>query len=243
MKQAGQNGQVTPALSEQLLLSIAEQLKLPFLQIARRAELASLEVNDPGALQDIQTTATTAIGLLDNYLFGARLALEDHYQLQMEPVSISSVLYDTGQQLDAMAKLYGVELELSLGGKFGPVMAHRAALQSALVSLGYSLIEALPSLQDKKLRLQLATHRCRYGIVAGMYSDVEQVTTEALRQGRKLQGHARQPLATLTHGSGAGVFVADAILQAMDSELKVTRHHRLYGLGTILRPNQQIQLV
>lgn len=262
-------GQSAPALSEQLLLSIAEQLKVPFLQISRRAELATLshqQVPDQtlqpqtraahtaalstetptevsAALSEIQTTADMAIRLLDNYLFGARLALEDQYQLQMEPVSVSSVLYDTGQQLDAMAKLYGVELELSLGGKFGPVMAHRGALQAALVSLGYSLIEALPSLQDRKLRLQLAAHRCRYGVVAGMYSEVEQLTTEALRQGRKLHGHARQPLATLSPTSGAGVFVADAILQAMDSELKVSRHHRLYGLATVLRPNPQIQLV
>ena len=228
--------------SEQLLLSIAEQLKLPLLQIARRAELSLLEDTNDG-LREMQTTADMAIRLLDNYLFGTRLALEAEYQLQMEPVSISSVLYDTGQQLDAMAKLYGVELQLSLGGKFGPVMAHRNGLQSALVSLGYSLIEALPSLGDKKLKLELAAHRCRYGIVTGLYSDVEQLTTEAMRQGRKLNGHARQPLATLTHSSGAGVFVADAILQAMDAELKVSRHHNLYGLGTVLHPTLQTQLV
>src|SRR5882757_2385788 len=213
----------SPALSEQLLLTVAEQLKLPLLQIARRAELSNLEKPASEDLKEIQATADMAIRLLDNYLFGARLSLEDDYQLQMEPVSISSVLYDTGQQLDAMAKLYGVDLELNLGGKFGPVMANRTGLQSALVSLGYSLIEALPSLEDKKLRLQLAAHRCRYGVVAGLYSDVEQLTTEALRQGRKLHGHARQPLATLSHSSGAGVFVADAILQAMDSELTVSR--------------------
>jgi len=243
--------QQQPILSEQVLLSIAEQLKTPFLQISHRAELMALaerhhtDQSNPvlADLHEIQTTSDTAIRLLDNYLFGARLALEEQYQLQLEPVSVSSVLYDTGQQLDAMAKLYGVELELSLNGKFGPVMANRSGLQSALVSLGYTLIEALPSLEARHSRLQLAAHRCRYGIVAGLYSDAEQLTVEALRQGRKLQGHARQPLSMLSPGSGAGVFVADAILQAMDSELKVSRHHRLYGLGAVLRPNQQIQLV
>lgn len=232
----------SPALSEQLLLSIAEQLKLPLLQIARTAESSLLKQNTNG-LDEIQTTANMAIRLLDNYLFGARLALESEYQLQLEPTSVSSVLYDTGQQLDAMAKLYGVELELNIGGKFGPVMANRQGLQSALTSLGYALIEALPNLQPKKFTLQLAAHRCRYGIVAGLYSETEQLTTEALRQGRKLHGHVRQPLATLTHSSGAGVFVADAILQAMDAELKISRHHRLYGLGTVLRPTRQVQLV
>lgn len=246
-------------LSERLLLSVAEELKVPFLQIARQAELAALneqhgkqhaagEFAPPGtgglnSLRHIQTTADMALRLLDNYLFGARLSLEEPYQLSMEPVSVSSVLYDTGQQLDGLAKLYGVDLELNIGGKFGPVMAHRQGLQSALVSLGYSLIEALPSLGGGKSRLQLAAHRCRYGVVAGVYSDAEQLTAEALRQGRRLYGHSRQPLATLSPSSGAGVFVADAILQAMETELRPTRHHRLYGLGTVLRPNMQMQLI
>lgn len=235
---------VAPALSEQLLLAIAEQLKLPLLQIARQAELAASTTSPRNqSLEPIQTTADMAIRLLDNYLFGARLALEGEYQLALEPVSVSSVLYDTGQQLDAMAKLYDVELQLNIGGKFGPIMGNRQALQSALTSLGYALIEALPNLGGKKFTLQLAAHRCRYGIVAGMYSDVEQLTTEALRQGRKLYGHVRQPLATLTHSSGTGVFVADAILQAMDAELKVSRHHNLYGLGTVLHPTRQVQLI
>jgi hypothetical protein len=231
-----------PALSEQLLLAIAEELKLPFLQIARKSELARMN-QDVAALKEVQTTAEAALQLLDNYLFGARLALEGDYTLQLEPVSVASVLYDSSQQLDALAKSYGVELQLSIAGKFPPVMANRQALQAALTSLGYSLIEALPNLQQRTLTLELAAHRCRYGIVAGLYSEAEQLTAEALRQGRKLHGHARQPLATLSHSSGTGVFVADAILQAMDSELTVSRHRRLFGLGTVLRQSPQLQMV
>jgi hypothetical protein len=234
--------QTPPILSQQLLLSVAEELKLPLLQIARQAELATLADNAAG-LKQIQTTADMALRLVDNYVLGARLALEEQYRFEMEPVSVSSVLYDTGQQLSSMAKMYGIELELNVGGRFGPVMAHRQGLQSALISLGHALIEALPAIGDKHQRLQLAAHRCRYGIVTGVYSDVEQLTTDALRQGKRLNGHARQPLATLTHTSGAGVFVADAILQAMDSELTVSRHHKLYGLGAVLKPNPQLQLV
>lgn len=230
-------------LSEQLLLSVAEQLKLPLLQIARHAEFMKSGEDAALGLQEIQTTADMAVRLLDNYLFGARLSLEHDYRLSLEPVTVSSVLYDSGQQLGAIAKLYNVDLELDIAGGLEPVLANRQGLQSAFVSLGYTLIEALPSLDPGKLRLRLGAHRSRYGIVAGVYSDVEQLTHEALRAGRKLQGHVRQPLPTLTHGSGAGVFVADAILQAMDSQLRPTRHQRLFGLGAILKPNPQLQLV
>src|SRR6476660_6888947 len=127
----GRGSQSDSALSDQLLLAVAEQLKLPLLQIARHAELGLL-TKDITNLSSIQTTADSAIGLLDSYLFGARLALESEYRLSMEPVSVSSVLYDTGQQLSAMAKLYGVELTLDIDGRFAPVQANRQGLQSAL---------------------------------------------------------------------------------------------------------------
>ena len=235
-------GTTTPIANERLLLAVAEDLKLPLIQVARLAELGTLQ-NSTSTLADIQIATDTALRLIDNYLFGTRLGMEGQYALQLEPVSISSVLYDTGQELDQLAKMYGVSLELDIAGKFGPVMANRQALQSALVSLGRTLIEAIPSLDGHDLRLQLAAHRCRYGITAGMYSQAEQLTTEALRAGRDLYGNSRQPLSTLTHSGGAGVFVADTILRAMDSRLTTTRHQRMFGLGTVFKLNPQLQLI
>lgn len=230
-----------PVLSQQLLLGLAEQLKLPLLQIARQSELAGLKAS--ANLGDIQSTAESALRLIDSYVLGVRLAEEGQTALMLEPVSISSVLYDAGQQLDSVAKFYGVRLELNIGGKFGPVLANRQGLQSALVSLGTALIEALPALESPQLKLQLASHRCRYGIVAGLYSDTETLTADALRQGRKLVGVSRQPLVDVSHSAGAGVFVADALLHAMRLKLQTSRHHNLYGLGTVLQPNHQLQLV
>jgi hypothetical protein len=231
-----------PVLSQHLLLSVTEQLKLPLLQIARQAELAQMT----GSLDDvarIQTTADMALKLLDSYALGVQLATNEQRMFEMEPVSISSVLYDVGTELQPMAKAYDVTLDLNLGGKYGPVMAHRRGLQSALTSLGYSLIEALPSTDRTQLNLQLCAHRCRYGIVAGLYCEAEELTTEALRQGRQLYGRARQPLTKLSSASGAGIFVADALLHAMRAELTVSKHHKLRGLAAVLQPNPQMQLV
>jgi hypothetical protein len=225
-------------LSQELLLSVAEQLKLPLLQIARQAEQGGLE----GAAS-IQTTAAAALQLLDNYALAVRLQLEvEAAPIDTEPVSVSAVLYDAGQQLDALARNYGVELELHVAGRYGTVMTHRGGLQAALVSLGTALIEALPALESRQLTLQLATHRSRYGIVAGVYSDTPQLSRTTLERGRRLR-RSRQPLTNLTHTSGAGIFVADSILQAMRLRLHASRHHRLYGLGTVLPPNNQLELV
>ena len=236
------DGPQTPLLSQQLLLGVAEKLKLPLLQIARQAELGQL--NGDTNLRTVQSTAETALQLLDNYVLGVRLALEPQ-QFPLEAVSVSSVLYDASQQLDSFAKSYGVGLELNIAGRYGPVLANRQGLQAALVSVGAALIEALPALQDapQQLKLQLATHRSRYGVIAGVYADTKQVSNEALQRGRRLQGQSRQPLLNLSQTNGAGIFVADSILHAMDLHLIASQHHHLHGLGMVLKPNHQLQLV
>lgn len=230
----------TTMLSQQLLLNVADHLKMPLLQIARRAEQARLS-NNPD-LEGLQTSADAALRLIDSYALSVRLSMEQQ-PATLEPLTISSLLYDTGQALDGLAKNYGVSLELSIAGRYGPVMAHREGLQAALVSLGSALIEALPALQGSQLKLQLATHRSRYGIVAGMYADTKQFSQLALQKGRALQTHSRQPLLGMTHTSGAGIFVADALLHAMQLNLVASRHGGLHGYGTVLQPNHQMQLV
>ena len=136
------DNKMSPILSQQLLLNVAEELKLPLEQIARRAEQGIMT-----GLPDlfaIQSSAEAALKLIDNYTLGVRLSLEQQ-PIDTESVSVSSVLYDVGQELRGLAKSYGVELELNIGGKFGPVLVNRQGLQAALASLGAALIEALPA--------------------------------------------------------------------------------------------------
>lgn len=230
-------------LTEQLLLSVIEQLKLPLMNIARRAELATIEA-EREALSTIRIAADTTLGLLDSYLLGVQLANRQSSQaVELQPVSVSSVLYDVSHQLEPFAKLYGVQLDLQIDGNYGPVMAHRRGLQAALLSLGYVLIEALPAQDTEQLTLELSAHRCRYGIVAGLYCETGQITAHTLRLGKQLYGRARQPLGSFSHSSGAGVFVADAILQSMRRRLTTSRHRHRYGLGTVLPLNPQLQLI
>jgi hypothetical protein len=240
--QAIEGDRPASVLSQHLLLSLAEQLKLPLLQIARQAELESLQPSE-STIPNIRVTADSALHLIDSYILGVQMATQEAGMFESEPVSISSVLYDAAAELAPLAKAYDVRLDLQLGGKYGPVTANRRGLQAALVTLGFALIEALPALETAQLRLQLSAHRCRYGIVTGFYSDAQQLTTDALRQGRKLYGRARQPITGFSSGSAAGIFVADAILQGMETQLTATKHRKLYGLGAILQPNPQMRLV
>jgi hypothetical protein len=230
--------------AERLFVSLAEELKLPLLQIARQAELGRATGQDSAAgFEHIQTTADATLQLIDGYLLGLRLHAEPDERFALTPVSISGVLHDTQAKLAKIAETYGVTLELNVQGRYGPVMVHPLALQTALVNLGLSLIEAMPAMNSGQLCLHLAAHRTRYGIVAGMYCEVEDLTPEVWRRAQSLQGQARQALVSVSPGSGAGVLVADAILAAMSSRLRVGRFQKQAGFAVTLPPSRQLAFV
>jgi hypothetical protein len=248
----GKNGALLTGEFGQLFMALAEELKLPLMHIARTAELRSMGISavredpkdpeDP-ALRDIRSTADMTLQLLDSYLLSLRFCMQPGARLELEPVSVSAVLHDTAEQLRQVAGQYGVELQLHVQGSYVPVLAHRQALQSALVSLGYALIEALPAAGVSAMRLQLATHRTKYGIVAGVYGQLDELTPRMYRRARELQGRARQPLVSTMPGSGAGIFIADAILGAMSSRLRVGRYGKLPGFAVTLPASEQLSLV
>jgi hypothetical protein len=230
--------------AEDVLLSIAEQLKLPLLHIARRAELGQASAQAAfETLPGVQISAQAALNLVDSYLLGLQLA-QNQTELALEPVTLSSALLDAAHELEMFAKQYGVVLELDIAGRFAPVMAHRAGLRASFLSLGYALIEALPSLSEAKHhRLTLATHRTPRGIIAGLYVEGNELTAQKFRAAQALCGKARQPLTSLSPSSGAGVFVSDAILRSMSSCLRVSRYQKMTGLAATMQPSQQLQLV
>lgn len=223
-----------------LLLNVAEEIKLPLLQIARAAEQSQLTGKDLN--QQIKTSSDSALKLLDSYVLGLKLATSSQ-EIAYETVSLSSVLYDSAHELYATAKNYGVALELSLEGRHSPVQTNPDALKAAMTSLGMALIEALPAQETTQLKLVMASHPCRYGQVAGIYADQEQISKESLKQGLILKGVSAQPFVRTSHTSSAGVFIADNILKSLKLNLISSRHHNLHGLGTILQPNKQMELI
>jgi hypothetical protein len=229
--------------SDDLLLSVAEQLKVPLTTIARHAELGLLTGDTDHTAGAIRTQAAAALTLVDSYLLGLEL-LREQTQLELEPVSVTSTLVDTAHDLYRFARHYGVEVELQTDGKFGPVMSHPRGLKAAFLSLGFALIEAQAATADRRpRRVLLATHRTPHGIVTGMYGEYESLTAGQWRTALELAGRAQQPLSNLTGSSGAGLFVADTIFRSMDTRLRVGRYQHQTGLAVTFKPSQQLQLV
>jgi hypothetical protein len=225
----------TSEAHERLLHALAEQLKLPLLQIARQAELAEADTHS-----SVRYIAEMAMQLIDGYLLNIDVGRQQ--SLELEPVSISSVLHDTAHKLSRLAREHDCDLNIHLSGKYGPVMAHRQSVEVAFTMLGYSLIES-QTVTGERHSLLLAAHRSQKGLVAGFFADESDLTTDAFRRARALYGSARQPLPALSPASSAGIFVADSILSHMSAPLHVARHHKLAGLAATLLPSQQMQLV
>ncbi len=224
-----------------LLLSVAEQLKQPLTIMSRQADLALLEgIGAPIDPKLIRAQSQAALTLVDNYLLGLQL-LASQTTLDLVPVSLSSTLLDVSHTLDDFAKQYGIEVELHIAGRYEPVMAHAAALRSAILSLGFSLVEAAGSQRDVR-HITLAAHRTAHGIVAGLYG-FNTLAAADWRKALQLQGVAMQPFSTLTTTSAAGVFVADALGRAMSTSLRIGRYARSSGMAMTFQPSQQLQLV
>ncbi len=226
------------AAQQRLLLALAEELKLPLLQIARATEAGQPITNDVAA--SVNIVADMALRLVDTYILS--FAADSQRQLELEPVAVSSVLQDAAHRLSGVAKHYDNEVRVDLSGKYGPIMGERKSLEAAFTLLGYSLLTDVDEVETTPY-ITLGAHRSVHGIVAGVFASQAELSADALRRARALNGSARQTLPNSYHGNGAGVFVADSIFRHFAGPLKVSRHNKLVGLAATLLPSQQMQLV
>jgi hypothetical protein len=232
---------VTVRENNDLFLNLAEQVKQPFVQIAHAAELLENPSLSPKSRETITVASKGAIQLIDGYLLSVELQREN--QLDLEPVSLSSVLYDTAEVLHDFAQAHECNVQLHFSGKYGPVMAHKRAVQAALTNLGLSFIEA--ALHDGKTKpvVTLAVRRHKYGISTGVYSKNEGLSSQLLKRARILQGSSRQPLSGFESGTGTSIFIADTLFSHIQSTMKVARFRGLSGLAATLKPSLQMSLV
>lgn len=225
-------GQGSP--TEQLFTALAEQLKIPLLQIARLAEL-----EQDSTLPRISVISEHALRLVDAYV-------QSHVQAQtkllLEPLSSSSVLYDVATLLQPFARQWDFQIEIDQQGRNVPVMTHRESLKTMLVLLGASLIEAGAEDENVPRHLILGTHRSARGTIVGAFSSHVAFSQRALQLTRQLHGRATQASPILGLTGGAGLAIADQLSEQLAAPLRAYRHRSLTGIGSLLVPSKQLQL-
>lgn len=212
------------------------------MQIARNTEL-SYRSGDTTSLQEAMQAADELSRLIDNYVLSLELQVGVP-ELILEPVSLSAMLCEVAHVLQPQAQQQSCDIELSIAGRYEPVLANPLGLEAALISLGQALIEARSQQAATKRRvITLAARRTKYGISAGMFSDITGLEGPAFRRGKQLLGNTKQPLNRLVSGGGAGVFIADSLLASMSSGLCSARYQKRNGLAATFTPSQQLALV
>lgn len=228
-----------------LFMSFAESLKTPLLQVARSAEL-SHHTGKTEPLKDVAIVSDNLQTLIDSYVLSIQMEIQGS-QLQLEPVSIGAALNETAHAISAHASKYSCDVELLVAGKYGPILAHPAGLQAALLNIGQALIEAqsqnISNKPAKRQVIKFAAHKTGHGIVAGVFTDISGIDSARFKVAKQLYGNAKQPLSQLTSASGAGIFVASSLLGNMSSGLRPARYQKQNGLAATFTPSQQLALV
>ncbi len=221
--------------SDQLFMALAEQLKVPLLQIARLSELSGKTV-----LPRISVVSEHALRLVDAY---SQSYAQKQTKLLLEPLTTGAVLYDVAIALQPFAKQWDYTIEIDQQGKGVPIMAHRESLKTMLTLLGASLIEASAEDADIPHYLVLGTHRSARGTVVGAFSNHVALSQRALQLTRELHGRATQAVPSLGLAGGAGLAIADKLSEQMHAPLRAYRHRSLTGIGSLLSPSHQLQLI
>lgn len=222
-------------LDDSLLTALADQLKVPLLQIARLSEL-----ENPANLPRISVISEHALRLVDAYVQSRQ---QMQISLPLEPINTSSVLYDVAQALQPFAKQADYQIEIDVRGRSMPIMAHRESLKTMLTLLGASLIEAGAEEEHVSRHLILGTHRSAKGTVVGAFSSQVELSQNALQLTRELHGRASQAAPSLGLAGGAALAIADRLSEQMSAPLRAYRHRSLTGIGSLLLPSHQLKLI
>lgn len=225
----------------ELLMAVAHQLKQPFLHVAHGLEIARGSDDASAVFDTIETAVARGIRLLESYILSMQTG-PGQTEFLLEPVSVSSVLYDVAHNLSRLAKEYECELELEIGGRFGPVMSNKEALSAGLLSVGEVFLASSGQLPSKQRQVVLATNKTRGHIKVGVFGAAEGLGAD-MRRTKLLQGRARAPLSTFGDSSAAGVMVADMLFAAMNTPLRASRYNKQEGLAVSLLPSRQLSLV
>lgn len=225
-----------------LLCSVAEQLRVSLATMNAQAEICSMasEVSDQD-FDILRQHSAVALNLVDGYLLAAtKLSGQTH--MELEPVSLSAVLSDVGNQLQSFGKLYNARITVRIDGRYGPVMANREAVRQAFLSLGYALLSG-SARDDGQLSLTLALHKTDHGVTAGLYSnEAYDFVSEDWSRAQKADTHTPRPLRSIS-GSGAGLFVADNLMRSMTSELQTGVYKRKKGFAATFSQSKQLAFV
>lgn len=222
--------------ANELSYSIAHELRMPLLNIARLSELQQSSTRP--SFEAIETIADSILKLLDSYLIATRYT-NQQIKLELEPISLSAVMYDVAQYMDRLSRAQNCELRLKVQKHGGLVLAHPQAIKAAFLSLCYAFLHS--SDQTKKAVITLETHRVQGSVIAGVVSDDIHIEKNVFMKGQQLAGKAYQSIKDIPT-NGAGYFIAANLFETMTVPVQYIHSNRRFGIMGTFHSSSQLAL-
>lgn len=160
--------------------------------------------------------------------------LNDQLTLEIEPINVGSVMADVAHRLHPYAKALDCSIDVIVKSSQRPVIANRELLETALLALGSSVVTVKSFGEPLKGKpIVLAANSRANAVHLGMYAQ-----SLGKLEAEPSNYESYQAVAV----GGAGVWVADMLMQRMAAKLKQSSYHKTPGYATALPYSPQLTL-
>lgn len=169
---------------------------------------------------------------------------QNNSELSMTGVSLSSLLYEVSDKLQAYAKQENCSFAIDVRSRSGPIYGNREALRASLMLLGYECIRAVSEQAKGKMSVVRWTVRTKKdSVVAGIYGDFGLSAKTVVKRIYKEPSSQKQPLTGFSTGRGTGLLIVRRLLDVHGVQLKPSTHKHLSGFSLELNKSTQLSLV
>lgn len=233
----------TVGADQYLLKSIAEELRLPLVQISRLAELSQASKYDFASnIRSIESSADLAIQLLESFILGVEFS-DRQREIELSPITIGAVMNDVAHQLHRLASQNDYDIELSIKSAH-PIMGNYEAIKMAYLNIAHTIITGDNSSDGKKRKsIVFAVYNRGPKNMAGVYGNNLQISKSSWEKSLAIFDRSRQKMPDFSSINGSGFFVATSILESMSLSLNPSKYRGHKGLAAAFPLSQQLQLI
>ncbi len=213
------------------ILALADALRTPLL----RLHLNSQGVQDPQVLQTI-----TEHALRDIEAFMTTFSQAKSAQLQIEPISLGSILVDTSVKLNPYAKVNEISLHVDDRSKHQLVLGNARLLSQGLEMITRTLCDFASDHPDPVVTMRADT---RHGYPRlGVYRNDIDLTAHDVALAKKLIGGARVNAGLFQQLGALRMVIVGRLLEPMGLTLRSAKSSGNKGLALQLLPSSQVGL-
>jgi hypothetical protein len=213
------------------VIALADALRTPLL----RLHLNSQSVQDPKVLQTVTEHALRDIDAFITTYSEAKSA-----QLQIEPISLGSILLDTSQRLSSYAKVADIALVVDDHSKHQLVLGNAKLLSTGLEMITKTLCDFVSDFPEPVVTMRADT---RHGYPRlGVYRNDIELTAHDVQLAKKLIGGARVNAGLFQQLGALRMVIAGRLLEPLGLTLRSAKSAGNRGLALQLVPSSQVGL-